>query len=59
MVFDFVTHRRHRLVEDSLDERHAASASGASFGARLDIADRLAGAVFHAVNDIAFRDVVT
>lgn len=58
MVLDLVAHGRHGLVENGLDERHAATAASAGFGARLDIADALAGSVFSSINYIAFGDVV-
>ena len=58
VVLDFVAHALHGLVEDCLDKRHAATAPCAGFRTSLDFSDGLAGAVFDAVDYIAFCDVV-
>ena len=58
VVLDFVAHALHGLVEDCLDKRHAATAPCAGFRTSLDFSDGLAGAVFDAVDYIAFGDVV-
>jgi hypothetical protein len=59
IVLDFVTHRLHGLVEDGLNEGHAASAPGTSFGARLDVADALTCAVFGGLDHVTFGNIVT
>lgn len=58
VVLDFITHALHRLVENRLDQRHAATAACAGFRTRFDFSNGLAGAVFDAVHYIAFGDVV-
>ncbi|GKT86390.1 LOW QUALITY PROTEIN: cellobiohydrolase A [Colletotrichum tofieldiae] len=58
VVLDLVAHGQHGLVEDGRHQRHAAAAARAGLGARLDLAERLAGAVLDRVDDVAFRHVV-
>jgi len=58
VILDFVAHGSHGLVEDRLHKRHAASASGAGFGARLDVADALACSVLGGIDHIVLRDIV-
>lgn len=54
----FLSHIEQRLVDDGLDERHAASAPCSCLGARLDFADILACASFDALYNVTFRDIV-
>ncbi|TKW52974.1 hypothetical protein CTA1_718 [Colletotrichum tanaceti] len=58
VVLDLVAHGQHGFVEDGRHQRHAAAAAGAGLGARLDLADGLAGAVLDRVDDIALGHVV-
>ncbi|GJC96679.1 cellobiohydrolase A [Colletotrichum higginsianum] len=58
VVLDLVAHGQHGLVEDGRHQRHAAAAAGAGLGARLDLADGLAGAVLDRVDDVALGHVV-
>jgi hypothetical protein len=58
VVFDLIAHALHGLVEDRLDQGHAATTACAGFCASLDFSDGLASAVLDAVDHIAFGDVV-
>ena len=58
IVLDFVAHAFHGLVEDCLNQWHAATTACASFGTCLHVSDRLASAVLYAVNDIAFCHIM-
>lgn len=58
MVLHLLTHRSHRLVEDVLNKGHTPTAASTSFGARLYIANRLAGAVLNGFCDIPWKETV-
>ena len=58
MVLDFLAHGSHGFVEDGLNERHAAAAARAGLGARFDVADGFASALFDTFHDVALGNVM-
>lgn len=59
VVRNFLSHIKHRLVKDRLDQRHTTTASSPCLGTRLYLANGLACAALDVFNDVAFRHVVT
>jgi hypothetical protein len=59
MVRDFLAHAHHGLVENGLRQRHTATTACPYFRTGLDLGDCSASAILHAVDHIAFGDVVT
>lgn len=58
VVRDLGAHVPHGLVEDGRDQRHAAAAARPGLGARLDVAQGLAGALLDDFHHVALGHVV-